>query len=130
MSSRTAPRRRRTKHLLVAVSVTVGLLSCLWVLGFLSLRVFGTEGALPPDSRIPKVPSGASIIDEGMECASGGCWRLISVQPAAGQTPEDLADEMGLTEGQSLSPTLFDPGFVYVGARAKEGKLIIHLGYR
>lgn len=37
---------------------------------------------------------------------------------------------MGLTEEQSLSPTLFDPGFVYVGARAKKGKLIIRVGYR
>ncbi|MCG5473132.1 hypothetical protein LADH09A_001020 [Micromonospora sp. LAH09] len=111
------------------MSVAVGLLSCLWVLGFLRLQVFGTEGALPPDSRIPTVPPGASIVDEGMECASGGCWRRITVQPAAGQTPEDLAHDMGLTEEQSLSPTLFDPGSVYVGARAKEGKLIINVGY-
>ncbi|MEU5784276.1 hypothetical protein [Micromonospora lupini] len=129
MTSESVPRRRRTKRVLVAVSVTVGLLSCLWVLWFLSLRAFGDEGALPPKSRLPEVPAGASVVDESTECASGGCWRQITVAPAAGQTPEDLAREMGLTEEQSLPPTLFDPGSVYVGARVAEGKLIVHVGY-
>ncbi|MGC4880564.1 hypothetical protein ACLQ26_30345 [Micromonospora sp. DT43] len=129
MTSETVPRRRRTKRVLVAVSVTVGLLSCLWVLWFLSLRVFGDEGALPPKSRLPEVPAGASVVDESTECASGGCWRQLTLAPAAGQTPEDLAREMGLTEEQSLPPTLFDPGSVYVGARVAEGRLIVHLGY-
>ncbi|CCH19936.1 hypothetical protein [Micromonospora lupini] len=129
MTSETAPRRRRTKRVLVAVAVTVGLLSCLWVLWFLSLRVFGDEGALPPKSRLPEVPAGASVVDESTECASGGCWRQLTVAPAAGQTPEDLAREMGLTEERKLPPTLFDPGSVYVGARVADGRLIVHVGY-
>ncbi|WP_327041372.1 hypothetical protein OG400_30000 [Micromonospora ureilytica] len=129
MTSRT-PLRRRTKHVLVAVSVTLGLLSCLWVLSFLWLQVFKTEGSLPPKSRMPEVPSGATIADESMECASGGCWRTITVVPAAGQSPEDLARQMGLSEDLSLPPTLFDPASVYVGADPKEGKLLVHVGYQ
>ncbi|WP_433310249.1 hypothetical protein ACQP0U_22235 [Micromonospora sp. CA-269861] len=129
MTSRTAL-RRRTKHVLVAVAVPLGLLSCLWVLSFLWLQVFGTEGALPPKSRLPEVPSGASVVDEGTECASGGCWRTITVVPAAGQAPEDLAREMGLSEELSLPPTLFDPASVYVGAEPREGKLIVRIGYQ
>ncbi|MEU5963463.1 hypothetical protein ABZ777_19855 [Micromonospora parva] len=129
MTSRTAL-RRRTKHVLVAVSVTLGLLSCLWVLSFLWLQVFKTEGELPPTSRMPQVPAGAKITDEGMECASGGCWRTITVVPAPGQSPEDLAHEMGLSEELSLPPTLFDPASVYVGAHAREGRLVVHVGYQ
>ncbi|MEU8419269.1 hypothetical protein AB0C15_00135 [Micromonospora sp. NPDC048835] len=129
MTSRTPPRRRR-KHVLVAAAVTVGVLSCLWVLWFLTLRVFSSEGALPPKSRIPEMPAGASVVDEGKECASGGCWWQLTLAPAAGQTPEELAREMGLTEEQSLPPTLFDPASVYVGADPREGKLIIHVGYQ
>lgn len=112
------------------MSVTLGLLSCLWVLSFLWLQVFKTEGSLPPKWRIPEVPPGATVADESMECASGGCWRTITVMPAAGQSPEDLAREMGLSEDLSLSPTLFDPASVYVGADPREGRLIVHVGYQ
>ncbi|WP_410816168.1 hypothetical protein [Micromonospora sp. 050-3] len=129
MTSRTAL-RRRTKRTLVAVSVTLGLLSCLWVLSFLWLQVFKTEGSLPPKSRMPEVPSGATVADESMECASGGCWRTITLVPATGQSPEDLAREMGLSEGLRLPPTVLDPATVYVGARPEEGKLIVHVGYQ
>ncbi|MBQ1030466.1 hypothetical protein ABZ388_23540 [Micromonospora parva] len=129
MSSRTAL-RRRTKHALVAVSVTLGLLSCLWVLSFVWLQMFKTEGELPPTSRMPQVPAGAKVTDEGMECASGGCWRTITVVPAAGQSSADLAREMGLSKELILPPTLFDPASVYVGAHPEDGELIVHIGYR
>ncbi|MDG9678082.1 hypothetical protein [Micromonospora sp. DH14] len=129
MTSRP-PQRKRAKRTLLAVSVTVGLLSCLWVMRFLWLQVFHTEGALPPMSRVPQVPAGATVTDESMECASGGCWRTITVVPAAGQSPQDLAREMGLTQEQTLPPTLLDPMSVYLGAKPKDGELVLHLGYR
>ncbi|MET7948941.1 hypothetical protein [Micromonospora sp. NPDC005324] len=129
MTSRTAL-RRRTKRTLVAVSVMLGLLSCLWCLSFLWLQMSKTEGALPPESRMPRVPPGATVADKSMECASGGCWRTITLVPAAGQSPEDLAREMGLSEELRLPPTVFDPATVYVGARPKDGELIVHVGYQ
>lgn len=114
----------------MAGAVTLGLLSCLWVLWFLWLQVFGTEGALPPMSRMPEVPAGATVTEKSMECASGGCWRTITIVPAAGQSPRDLAHEMGLSEEQSLPPTLLDPRSVSVRARPVEGELLVHVGYR
>ncbi|GLZ62266.1 hypothetical protein Misp05_58420 [Micromonospora sp. NBRC 107095] len=114
----------------MAGAVTLSLLSCLWVLWFLWLQVFSTEGALPPMSRMPEVPAGATVTEESMECASGGCWRTITVAPAAGQSPQDLARAMGLAEEQTLPPTLFDPMSVYLGAKPKDGELIVYLGYQ
>lgn len=114
----------------MAVSVTLGLLSCLWGVSFLWLQLSKTEGAVPPTSRMPQVPSGATVADEGTECASGGCWRTITLVPAAGQSPEDLARAMGLSEELRLPPTLFDPASVSVGADPREGTLIVHVGYQ
>ena len=71
---------------------------------------------MPPQSRMPNVPSGAIVVAAGQACGSGGCWREIIVAPAAGQSPEELAREMDLAEQQVKSPTLLDPGFVYVVA--------------
>jgi hypothetical protein len=130
MLSRTAP-RRSAKYALVAVSIGLGALGCLWVLRFLMLLTLGNEvGALPPVSRIPSLPAGATIVAEGKGCGSGGCWREITVVPAAGQSPEDLTQEMDLAEEQRRSPTLLDPGFVYVWAHPKDGQLVIGVGYQ
>jgi hypothetical protein len=123
--------RRSTKYALVAVSIAAGLLTCLWVLRFLWLLAMGGESTdVPPRSRTPDLPSGATIVAEDMGCGSGGCWREITVAPAAGQSPEDLAQEMDLSEEQHQSPTLFDPGFVNVWAHPKDGQLVIGIGYR
>ena len=56
--------------------------------------------------------------------------REITVAPAAGQSPEDLAQDMDLSEEQRRSPTLFDPGFVYVWAHPNDGQLVIEIGYQ
>ncbi|GIF45159.1 hypothetical protein BC793_1723 [Actinoplanes xinjiangensis] len=123
--------RRRTKYTLVIVSIAVGVLACLWVMRFLWLLTMGNELIiLPSRSRIPDLPSGAAIVAEDMGCGSGGCWREITVAPAAGQSPEDLAQEMNLSEEQHQSPTLFDPGFVYVWAHPRDGQLVLGIGYQ
>jgi hypothetical protein len=123
--------RRITKYAVVTVSIAVGMLACLWVLRFLWLLTMANELVdLPPGSRTPIVPAGATVVMEDMGCGSGGCWREMIVAPAAGQSPEDLAREMNLTEGQQLSPTLFDPGFVEVWAHPRRGRLVIGIGYR
>jgi hypothetical protein len=125
--------RRRRQFALVGVFTTLGTLSvlaCLWVLWFLVLLLSSDEGALPPKWRIPDVPSGANIIEESKECGSGGCWRQITLTPAPGQSPEDLAEEMGLSEERNRRPTLFDPASVYVGAHPKGSQLIVYVGYQ
>ncbi|UQU61461.1 hypothetical protein COUCH_20600 [Couchioplanes caeruleus] len=112
------------------VVIGLGVLGCLWVLWFFALMAFGSEGALPPKSRIPAVPAGASVVEQSEQCGSGGCWWQLVLAPAAGQSPADLARRMGLTEEQSLSPELFDPGYVYVGSETRGDRLVVHVGYQ
>ena len=120
----------RTKYTLVTVSIVAGLLICGWGLWFLVLLAFGDEGALPPEGRIPQVPSGASVIEKKQECGSGGCWWQVTVAPPAGQSPEDLARAMGLSEERRERPTLLDPASVYVSAETRHDQLVIHVGYQ
>jgi hypothetical protein len=130
MLPHTVP-RRSTKYALVAVSIVLGMLACVWVLRFLMLATFGSEsGELPPESRLPILPAGATVVAEGKGCGSGGCWREITVAPAAGQSPEELAQQMNLSEAQRRSPTLLDPWFVYVTAHPRGGQLVIGVGYQ
>ena len=122
--------RIRTRYLLVAMPALVGLLAFGWGLWFLAVLAVGDEGALPPKERIPQVPSGASVVEEGQQCGSGGCWWQVTVTPPAGQSPEDLARAMGLSEERRESPTLLDPGSVYVSTETRHDQLIIHVGYQ
>ena len=129
MNSRTAS-RRRAKYTVVAVSAILGLLAFFWALWFLALLAFGDEGALPPKERIPRVPAGARIVGESEQCGSGGCWWQVTVAPAAGQSPEDLARAMGLSEARHEPPTLLDPASVSLSAEPREDQLVIYVGYR
>ena len=92
-------------------------------MGLLALQVFGDEGALPPKDRIPPVPAGARILTQSEECGSGGCWWVVTVQPPAGQSPEDLVRQMGLAGERS-------DGSVAVGAEVRQDEVVIHVGYR
>ncbi|GIF12800.1 hypothetical protein [Actinoplanes teichomyceticus] len=122
--------RKGVKYALVAVSLALAVLVCLWVLRFLMLMSWFGEGELPPRSRIPDVPSGASVVEDGRKCGSGGCWWQLTIAPAAGQSPEDLARAMDLAETRRRPPTLLDPGFVYVWAHPRDGQLVIGVSYR
>ena len=65
-----------------------------------------------------------------MMCASGGCSRDVTLTPPAGQSPEDLAQEMDLAQERTLPPTLTDPGFVTLGGNPRQGQLVVHVSYR
>ncbi|MEV4351333.1 hypothetical protein AB0J83_43305 [Actinoplanes sp. NPDC049596] len=118
------------KRGLIAGSVVVALLAALWGLWFLALLVFGSEESLPPKSRIPDVPAGATVADQRQACGSGGCSWLLTVTPPPGQSPEDLAREMGVDHEQTLSPRPLDPAFVAVGSEVRDGRLAIYVNYR
>jgi hypothetical protein len=121
--------RNRLKYTLVTTAAVLGLGGCLWSAAFAALWVGGDEGAMPPMSRMPDLPAGASVVAQDRECGSGGCNWKITVRPAPGQSPEDLARSMGLTRGLSLPPTLFDPGSVSLGSEPDDGQLIVRFGY-
>lgn len=111
----------------VYLGMVVGFLWSLW---FAALWMFSDEGAMPPRGRIPAVPAGASIVEDTMMCASGGCWWSVTLTPPAGQSPEDLARQMELAQERTLPPTLTDPAFVTVGANPRQGRLVVYVSYR
>ncbi|MEV4704480.1 hypothetical protein [Actinoplanes sp. NPDC049316] len=119
-------RARAVLALVLGLAAPAGI----WVLWFFALTAFGSEGALPPKSRIPDPPPGASVVEESEQCGSGGCWWQVTLAPAAGQSPAELARRMGLTEERSLPPRLLDPGYVYVGSEARGDHLVVHVGYQ
>ncbi len=53
-----------------------------------------TEGDVPTSSSIP-LPAGSRVVDEDEQCASGGCWSLVSVQPPSGDEPDRTVDDVG-----------------------------------
>jgi hypothetical protein len=119
------------RRLRFGIVLTVLIGSCLWGCGFGWLWLASDEGALPPTWRMPDLPDGAKMVDdEGRACGSGGCTKLIKVRPPAGQSPEDLAREMGVDKARLLSPALFDPAQVYLSAEPDGRYLIVSLTYK
>lgn len=117
---------------LIAVLAALGLVVA--VLGY-GLRVgylaaFATEGALPPMSRIPDLPAGAEIVGSTSECASGGCWREVRIDPAALDTPSDLAEDLGLSSSERRLPWTFrDPHSVWIWAESEGSHLVVSMRY-
>lgn len=62
----------------------------------LGLSIMAAEGDVPSASAVP-LPMGAEILNETSDCASSGCWSIVTVRPSAGQTPAALAEEIGAT---------------------------------
>ncbi|MEU4689430.1 hypothetical protein [Actinoplanes sp. NPDC023714] len=118
------------RRLLVGASLTAGVLACCWGGWFLTLLVTGGEGAMPPESRIPEIPAGATVVEQSRQCGSGGCWWQITVAPEPGRSPEELAAAMGIEEERTESPTLTDPAYVSIGGTVRGGNLVVHVGYR
>lgn len=119
-------KRRIRNVFLLLVAAVLGL----WLLCFAYLWLLGDEGSLPSTSRMPELPPGASVVRQGHSCGSGGCWRTFTVSPAQGQSPKELADELRLAKEVVKPPTLFDPGFVYLGSTPRDSTLIVYFGYR
>lgn len=113
----------------VRIGGGAGLVALVYALWAAYLALMASEGALPPRSRIPDVPSSAQVVSETKRCASGGCWRQILLRPADGQSPERLAAQMGLSEEKRYSWRLFDPHSVAVGSTVKGSQLSIYLRY-
>ncbi|BBH70872.1 hypothetical protein ACTI_75570 [Actinoplanes sp. OR16] len=108
----------------------LGVLAVVVVLaGCLFLSLFADEGAMPPKSRIPAVPAGATVVEETKLCGSGGCWWSVTVEPAAGQTPEELAQQMGVASERTEPATVTDWRSVTVGSTIRDGLVVVHVGY-
>ncbi|WP_433789401.1 hypothetical protein [Actinoplanes sp. CA-252034] len=123
MTTRTVLRVIRAAALVV---ITAGFL---WSVRFAWLYVFSDEGAMPPQWRVPPVPAGATVLEDGMQCASGGCWWSLTLKPPPGRTPEEMRWQMGLETEERLGPTLTDPGYVLRGAHIRQGNVVVYVSY-
>lgn len=110
-------RSRRWRSIGIGAAVSVLLVLALLYAGRVFwLNVMATEGDVPPASVLP-LPTGAEIVDENTGCGSGGCATTFTVLPPAGQSPEDLAEEIGASIQLEIPGTFFDPRTVTVSAR-------------
>ncbi|MET9778522.1 hypothetical protein ABZ023_30460 [Streptomyces sp. NPDC006367] len=78
-----------------------------------------SEGSdAPPSKALPSLPPGISIVDEGIGCGSGGCWRAATVTSEDGLSRPEIIRELGLRqESCRSSGWLLDWRDVCVGAR-------------
>ena len=114
---------------LVAGVVFAALIALVYVVWAAFLALGAGEGSIPPESRVPEVPTGARIASESKQCGSGGCWRELSLQPAAGQSADDLAAQMGLTHEIRHWWRPLDPHTVRVGSQAEGERLSVYVQY-
>lgn len=122
-----APPRRA--YWIFGVVGSIALVVALYAVWAAYLAVMADEGALPPRSRMPDVPAEARVVSETKQCASGGCRRELLLRPAAGQSPAELAEEMGVAEEQRSSWHLLDPHSVVVGSSVAGDELRVHVRY-
>lgn len=83
---------------------------------------------MPDFSRLA-LPLGAEVVTESQGCASGGCWIDLVVRPPDGQSPEDLANELGATPQLQLPGNLLDPRTVSVWAEPDADSLKLRADY-
>ncbi|MWV58808.1 hypothetical protein [Rathayibacter sp. VKM Ac-2754] len=115
---------RERGRLFSIAGVTIVAVTVLFALVYyFSSAVFATEGDVPAASAI-SLPEGSEVVDESVECASGGCWALLSVRPPEVMTPEELSSELGTTPQARIPGTLWDPRTITVSSRV-DGPLLI-----
>lgn len=65
------------------------------------------EGPVPSRSFDPEIPVGATLLSSEINCASGGCWRELHIDPPEGLSAQELAQEMGIESKRcTLLPSL------------------------
>lgn len=86
-----APRMSRV-FLVVMVAVVL-ILGAGWV-GLNRL-----DGGTPPGpGALPPVPAGATLLERGMTCGSGGCWQQMQVRAGAHESGPQLAARMEVSD--------------------------------
>ncbi|SEE78656.1 hypothetical protein [Ruania alba] len=121
-----APTRKRA----VWIGAAAALVLCtLTYAGHVLLLVVGArEGDVPPASAIP-LPDDAQVVSEELDCGSGGCWLTVEVRPADGQSPDELATEVGSAPSLELTGNVLDPRTTYLWGEADGDVLSIQASY-
>ncbi|WP_043674655.1 hypothetical protein [Clavibacter michiganensis] len=120
--------RRRRRRILVALAIVVPVLVLAALGRYAMLAVFATEGDVPAASSIA-FPEGSEVVEESVDCASGGCWRLVTVRPPEGMTPDDLAIALGATPQARIPGTPWDPRAISLRAEVHGSELVVQADY-
>lgn len=65
------------------------------ILGVGLVGINRLDGGTPPaPSALPPIPAGAILLEQGMDCGSGGCWQQMRVRAQAGESGAALAARM------------------------------------
>lgn len=91
-ASRISPKRL---FVLLALLVTVAGVA---LVGPVVMIEIDDGWAIPPSSDAPDLPAGVTIANDERQCASGGCWRELTLRGAEHQTPEELAAILHMPE--------------------------------
>jgi hypothetical protein len=106
------------------VIVLLVLVTAIAIVRYGLLILSATEGDTPPAS-VVALPSGSEVVGDDIECGSGGCWRLLTVQPPSEMTAEDLATELE----HRIGGTVWDPRTVDLSSEVDEGFLVVRAAY-
>jgi hypothetical protein len=90
------------------------------------LLVFVDELPAPPSSSLPDLPSSVLVVDEGQVCASGGCWRELTIRPSGGNSAIELAAQLGLDVETCEPGNLWDPRQLCIGSVVQKGLLHVY----
>jgi hypothetical protein len=118
----------RGKRVVGGVVVAAVVLGTLYLGWALLLFAGSTEGDVPDVSRLA-LPVGSEVVSETRDCASGGCWIDVVVRPPDGQSPEDLAVELGAAPQLQLRGNIVDPRTVWVWAEPGVDELKLRADY-
>ncbi|MGP3635851.1 hypothetical protein ACTU45_21220 [Streptomyces sp. 24-1644] len=104
-----------------ALTLVVGLLYSLML----------TEGSdAPPARAVPPLPAGITVVSEGTNCGSGGCYRLVAVDSEDGLTRPEIIRRLDLQQETCRSSGwLLDWRDVCVGARDNGTNVVIYASW-
>lgn len=78
------------------ITLVLCLLAFIWMISVV-WHNFIDDGRTPPDSAFPAVPTDAVVKSVQLQCASGGCWREMSLEVDS-MHAHQLINEMDLAE--------------------------------
>ncbi|MFI5763997.1 hypothetical protein ACIA8F_24045 [Streptomyces sp. NPDC051563] len=88
------------------------------VAGLLYALMLSEGSDAPPSTAFPSLPPGISMVNEGIGCGSGGCWRAATVASEDGLSRPEIIRELGLQQERCRSSGwLLDWRDVCVGAK-------------
>ncbi|PZE99965.1 hypothetical protein DEJ01_13600 [Curtobacterium sp. MCLR17_040] len=123
-------RHRTDTRRAIVVTVLVVAAAAVLFIGLRAALLFAgaTEGDVPTSSSIP-LPAGSRVVHEDEECASGGCWSVVSVQPPTGVSPSELSTTLGTEPFARLPGTLWDPRVVNLTSEVQGELLVVRADY-